>query len=1063
MGSVLTQTPEVGQLAIVRKRPFVVTEVIRSALTAGVDTGTASAPANHLVKLSSVEDDGIGEELQVIWELEPGTAIHEKSSLPDPTTFDEPKRLQAFLDAVRWGAVSQADDKALQSPFRSGIEIDDYQLDPVVRAISMPRVNLLIADDVGLGKTVEAGLVIQEMILRHRVRSVLIICPSSLQVQWQEEMRDKFGLEFRIVDSETISQLRRKRGIHVNPWSHFPRLITSIDFLKRERPLRTFRETLPSGDQPTYPRAYDMLIVDEAHNVAPSGRGKYATDSQRTLAIRSLGPHFEHKLFLSATPHNGYRESFASLLELLDNQRFARAVSPDQFKGQLEAVMVRRMKSELMLKGDGSRRFAARVVQHLEVPYTQEERQAHQSLRLYSELRLTQATSDGERMAAEFVLKLLKKRLFSSPAAFGITLEKHIATVGKKKTGNTAARDIEAFSDDYADDDEYELETGEVVSSVSQSLSPVSTEEKVLLRELSEYAAKSSQRPDCKAQTLIDWLKSTLRPGGKWNEERVIIFTEYRATQKWLFDLLAREGFAADGRLEMIYGGMPNDKREPIKAAFQTRPSESAVRILLATDAASEGVNLQNYCSKLIHVEIPWNPNRMEQRNGRVDRHGQKAAEVHIHHFVGRGFDTAGVSGKVGDLEGDLEFLMRAALKVETIREDLGKVGPVIATQVEEAMLGRRNRLDTTRAELDAEPVRQMLKFERKLREQLEKLASQLDETKHELNLTPEHVENVVRVGLELAGQPALIPVEVDGIWPDPLGARKTCPVFRLPALSNSWAQCADGLAHPHNKCIRPIVFDAALASGRDEVVLAHLNHRLVQMCLRLLRAEIWSLGSQARHLSRVSACIVDDSALRHPVVIAHGRIVVLGGDNHRLHEEVITAGGALIEGRFSRLNVGDTKAALEAATDIAVPAVIEARFQALWAKNRDPLLAALEARRIERTKNLEKNLAELAEKEVSKIKAVMTELQRAIQTELENKDGPQLLLDLGSDEPGKRQRENDMAALRRRVKEIPEEIQRESDHIRSRFANPSARLFPVAVTWLIPRKAVLEVTGGKL
>ena len=180
---------------------------------------------------------------------------------------------------MRWGAVSQADDRALQAPFRSGIEIDDYQLDPVVRALSMPRVNLLIADDVGLGKTIEAGLVVQELILRHRARTVLIVCPSSLQVQWKEEMRDKFGLEFRIVDSEPSADLRRKRGIHVNPWTHFPRLITSIDFLKRERPLRTFRETLPAGDQPTFPRAYDLLIVDEAHNVAPSGRGKYATDS----------------------------------------------------------------------------------------------------------------------------------------------------------------------------------------------------------------------------------------------------------------------------------------------------------------------------------------------------------------------------------------------------------------------------------------------------------------------------------------------------------------------------------------------------------------------------------------------------------------------------------------------------------------------------------------------------------------------------------------------------------------------------------------------------------------
>jgi len=1046
--------PEIGQLAIVRKRPFVVTEIVPSAPGLGGDV----ANPQHLIKLSSVEDDGLGEELQVIWELEPGTSVHEKSTLPEPESFDPPKRLQAFLDAVRWGAISQADDRALQSPFRSGIEVDEYQLDPVVRALNMPRVNLLVADDVGLGKTIEAGLVIQEMILRHRVRSVLIVCPSSLQVQWKEEMRDKFGLEFRVVDSASISQLRRKRGIHVNPWSHFPRLITSIDFLKRERPLRSFRETLSAGDQPTYPRAYDLLIVDEAHSVAPSGRGKYATDSMRTLAIRSLAPHFEHKLFLSATPHNGYRESFAALLELLDSQRFARAVTPD--RTQLDAVMIRRMKSELKLRWDGSRRFAERVVQHLEVPYTDEERKAHHALQQYSELRLKHAASDGERMAAEFVLKLLKKRLFSSPAAFDITLEKHIATVGGKKAVSTATRDIEDFSDDYADDEEYELETGEIVASASQALSPVSMEEQALLRQLSEYGAKASLRPDCKAQTLIDWLKDNLRPAGHWNEERVILFTEYRATQKWLFDLLAREGFAEAGRLEMIYGGMPNDQRERIKAAFQAHPRESTVRILLATDAASEGVNLQNHCSKLIHFEIPWNPNRMEQRNGRVDRHGQKADEVHIHHFVGRGFDQTRTGGKVGDLEADLEFLMRAALKVETIREDLGKVGPVIASQVEEAMLGKRHRLDTARAEQDAEPARRMLKFERDLRKQLERLASQLHETQRDLDLTPEHIENVVRVGLELAGQPTLIPVELEGIWPAPTGQSKSCPVFRLPGLSNSWAQCLDGLAHPHSKKIRPIVFDAALANGRDDVVFAHLNHRLVQMCLRLLRAEIWSLGSQAQRLSRVSACVVDDSALTDPVVIAHGRIVVLGGDNHRLHEEIIAAGGALIEGRFSRLNVGDTKAALEAATDTPVPAAIEARFQALWPKHRDALLAALEARRTERTKNLEKTLDERAEKEVNKLTSIMTELQRAIEKELAPQQ--QLQLDLWGDDLGIQQRERDLAALRRRLQEIPDEILRESGHIRARFANPSARLFPVAVTWLIPRRAVLAITGGR-
>jgi len=334
-------SPEVGQLVVVRKRPFVVMEIVPSAISSASDAKATC----RLIKLSSVEDDGLGEELEVLWELEPGTSIHEKSTLPEPTSFDDPKRLRAFLDAVRWGAISQSDDRALHSPFRSGIEIDEYQLDPVVRALSMPKVNLLIADDVGLGKTIEAGLVVQELILRHRVRSVLIVCPSSLQLQWRDEMRDKFGLEFRIVDSDGISQLRRKRGIHVNAWSHFPRLITSIDFLKRERPLRSFRETLPAGEEAAYPRPYDLLIVDEAHNVAPSGRGQYATESMRTLAIRALTPHFEHKLFLSATPHNGYRESFAALLELLDNQRFARAMTIPS-RVQLEAVMVRRMKSD---------------------------------------------------------------------------------------------------------------------------------------------------------------------------------------------------------------------------------------------------------------------------------------------------------------------------------------------------------------------------------------------------------------------------------------------------------------------------------------------------------------------------------------------------------------------------------------------------------------------------------------------------------------------------------------------------------------------------------------------
>ena len=178
MASVAT-LPEQGQMVSVRSRNWMVTDVSASTLPPErLQTGLESP--QHLLTLSSVEDDGLGEELNVIWELEPGARVVEKVALPDPTGFDPPDRLDAFLDAVRWGASSSADVRNIQAPFRSGIDIEDYQLDPVVRAIQMPRVNLLVADDVGLGKTIEAGMVALELIIRHRTRKILIVCPASL-------------------------------------------------------------------------------------------------------------------------------------------------------------------------------------------------------------------------------------------------------------------------------------------------------------------------------------------------------------------------------------------------------------------------------------------------------------------------------------------------------------------------------------------------------------------------------------------------------------------------------------------------------------------------------------------------------------------------------------------------------------------------------------------------------------------------------------------------------------------------------------------------------------------
>jgi len=1042
MANVTLIAPEIGQLAEVRGRRFVAADVRRSQVVNG-------GRAQHLVTLASVEDGSLGEELQVIWEAEIGARCFEREQLPQPTSFDEPSKLDAFLDAVRWGVVSGADRRTFHAPFRSGIEIEDYQLDPLVRAVQMPRVNLLIADAVGLGKTIEAGLIVQELIFRNRVRTALIVCPASLQIQWREEMWDKFGLEFQIVDSGLVKHLRRTRGVHTNPWSHFPQLITSYSYLRRDRNLRLLQDLLPEDGRPTYPRKFDLLICDEAHNLAPSGKG--ARNSQQTAAVKTIAPHFEHRLFLSATPHNGYTESFTALLELLDNQRYARGT--DVNLKQLHGVtMIRRLRSDLGKRWDGTARFPDRTIVPIEVDYPEDEREIHRLLREYGELRRAATGGQAHLYTTEFLLKLIKKRLFSSPAAFLRTLLKHRATVTTKKvtaraasgSGGILRRMVEGLDDDHEDDEGYEETLEQVVEEASAQSPALSEREREILDRMVEWAERATHAGDAKGRKLVEWLLSVLKPEGEWNQERVIIFTEFRDTQNWVASLLTGAKLAEPDRVMKLYGGMLPPDREAIKAAFQASPDESPVRILLATDAASEGINLQNHCHRLVHVEIPWNPNRLEQRNGRIDRHGQKQ-NVEVYHFVAKGYG-AGAQGRSRDaLEADLEFLMRAAEKVNQIREDLGKVGPVIAQQVEEAMLGKRTHLDTRTSEEQSEPIRRLLKAERDVQDQIRKLQAQLEEIKTELRLSPENVKHVVDVGLELAGQPPLEPVRV------PSG-REDFTAWRMPALRGAWESCLHGLAHPHTGKLRPVVFDHGLAQGRDDVVLVHLNHRLVQMCIRLLREQIWSAGVDAR-LSRFTARVVSDGHLRSPALVAYGRLLILGATHQKLHEEVVTTGGWIEEGRFRRMGVSEIQSALgHIGPGIPTQALADGLRQ-LWPTLERPLRTALQARQDEVSRSLTRRLAELAETEKREVTAILTELKQTLESGLAQPD--QLALDLADD-----QEDRNLDALRRRAEAIPDEIVQECALIDRRYADPAVRLFPVAVAFLVPEREVR--VGGR-
>src|SRR3989337_443969 len=224
----------------------------------------------------------------------------------------------------------------LRAPLRAGIKIDAYQLEPLRKALLLPRVNLVIADGVGLGKTIEAGLIARELLLRKKVREIVVSCPPSMLLQWQEELQDRFGLRFEVLDKNYVQQARRDRGFSINPWATHSRFLVSHRLLIDEAyagPLRDWLGTFRSGT---------LLILDEAPNAPPSSGQKYAIDSQITRAVRDLAPRFEHRLFLSATPHNGHSNSFSALLEILDPQRFCRGVPVKQ--KMLDEFMVRRLK-----------------------------------------------------------------------------------------------------------------------------------------------------------------------------------------------------------------------------------------------------------------------------------------------------------------------------------------------------------------------------------------------------------------------------------------------------------------------------------------------------------------------------------------------------------------------------------------------------------------------------------------------------------------------------------------------------------------------------------------------
>ena len=1037
--------PEPGQVVQVRGAVWAVTEVeAQGLLRSPADDGQARL--EHVVALQSLDEDRMGEELRVVWELEVGNSVVPDRGLPDTISaeaLDNPDTLGAFVDAVRWGAVTSADPRAFQSPFRSGATLEPYQLEPLRRALAAPRTNLLLADDVGLGKTIEAGLVIEELLLRHRARSVIIVCPPSLALKWRDEMREKFGLDSVIVDSARMAADRRTYGLAANSLRLHPRIIVSMAWLPGVRAQRLLREVLAETDRSgsAHRYAFDVLVVDEAHHVAPAapsaaggGRG-YAVDSQRTRALRRLADKCEHRLFLSATPHNGYTESFSALLEMLDPRRFARGASID-FTA-LEEVTVRRLKSQITDKD-----FRRRRVEVLPYEPSGEEERAYAEL---DSLLRSSGRARGRRNL-DIAALLLKKRFLSSPWAFAQTLEGYLAPA------------LPAGGADWFDNDDYYTEVmGSGQSDEEEGLiaqpeldtllatrgsDPLSAATREQLEDLAQWARGYQSRPDSRLEALVSMLDAVCRPDGRtWTNERVVVFTEYADTLDWIVSVLRQQGYGE--RLAVIRGSTSAEEREDIRARFNADPAEEDVRVLVATDAAGEGIDLQTYCHRLVNFDVPFNPSRLEQRVGRIDRYGQRE-NPEIRYPV--------PAGGGGLYAGHQEFLGRLAEKIATEARDLGAVNPLIDEQITERFLGRSPRRARGRGR-DERAIDSALAGSGRLNQQLTTLARGYEDRKAAMHLTPRAGRRVVDEALRMTHQPTL----------DEIGSELAdAQVFAVPDLARSWQDAVAGLdtrLRPGE--LRPVTFDeeAGRVSG---IVHVHLGHPLMRKATRILRANLFSPHSR---VNRVTAVVLP--GLEHSCAASMSRLVLVGRGGLRLHEEVFVTGVRL---RGHRVAERTLREVLDRALDpgdyrLAGPEV-RRRLASLW-NDGGHLRTRLVEETSRRAQSLQADVAHSLEErrraDADRVHGIFSAFRANLTDSLEHlraqEREQEAMLALWADEQ-RHQRARDVRAMEDRLADLAGEEEREEAAVRSRYEDVKPYVSSVALVLAVTEEDAEQWEG---
>lgn len=525
----------------------------------------------HVLTLAGLDASGLPCSLRIIHPMDDVTAIRGAASA-------RRVRLRTWRRACARLVQEHGGATALHAAAAATLDVLPFQLEPALALLGGHGARLLLADEVGLGKTVQALLCIAELRARSIVRRALILCPAGLREQWVAEAHTRLQLSCTLMDQDSMRRLAAQLPPDISPWTVEPLVVTSIDFAKRP-------EVLPS----VAAAGWDLVIVDEAHGCCG--------DSDRQQAVSLLAGHAPFLMLLTATPHNGDERAFSTLCGL----------------GRRDDDLVVFRRTRLEVGRDSGRR-----VQTIRVRPTPAERRMHAALAAFSNA-VRHEHRELER-TTWLLLTLLHKRALSSPFALAASAERRLRWLDDTHSGGGGQLTLPW------DDESGELDTADAAPSMRQA--PALADGR-LERRLLQHVVDTAQEAagdEGKLRRLRRLLASVREP--------VIVFTEYRDTLQHLRAQLTSEA-------ALIHGGMSRDQRRASLDGFR------ACGLLLATDAAGEGLNLQGHCRVVVNLELPWNPMRLEQRIGRVDRIGQQH-RVHVFHLLAGGTHETRLLARLG-------------------------------------------------------------------------------------------------------------------------------------------------------------------------------------------------------------------------------------------------------------------------------------------------------------------------------------------------------------------------------------------------------------------------------